>query len=513
MKRIAICVGLVFIATSLMSMSGNGNPSSPREPTGENPYTVSCTRVQYATVASATVETWYIEMVDSVGKTGQHTDIAYGPDGTIFISYHDFLQEDLRCAYKYDGEWEVDTVDAEGDVGAYASIDVSSNGRPGISYYDETNLNLKYAIREDGAWTVEIVDGTGDVGRYASLAIDGQDNPHLVYYDATNQDLKYATRSGGSWDTETVASDGGAGRYASLAIDGQGAPHCTYGLDETTLLYAHRNADGWETTQVDGDIKLFESTAIAMEDGIPHISYFDVSDDPNWRLRYATLTDGVWSIEVVDPDIYGFWNERGLAMGVRDGIVHIGYFHWDDWDAGYAYKYGDRWMTEIVESQGDVGAFASLTLDSQGYPHMSYMDRSNMGLKYARKRAYAPAAPDKPEGPDRGRTGSEYTYIASTADLDGDELQYGWDWDGDQTVDEWTELAPSGEDIETAHTWDGDGTYVVRVKARDSRGLESDWSEPLQVSMPYRRASLTATIWQWLMEHMPFFSSQISFLS
>ena len=501
MKQIAICLTLLLVVTPMSTFFALDTVSFTGVSGEVNPCAAACTLASSAGTSDG--ETWSIELVDSIGKTGQHTDIAIRPDGTVYISYYDFLQEDLRCAYKSDDEWEVDTVDAEGAVGTYTSIDVDNDGRPAISYYDETEHDLKYAVLENSAWRVEAVDTEGDVGRYSSLAVDGRGDPHIVYYDGSTDSLKYATRSGGDWNIAVVDAESDSGRYAAIALDSQGTPHCTYGRDETVLMYASRATGSWETRQVDSEIKLYGSTAIAMEDDTPHIAYFDISNDPNWRLRYATSINGDWTIEIVDPDIYGFWRERGLDIAVRDGVVHLGYFHWDDWDTGYAYRYHGMWTTEIVESEGDIGAFASIALDSQGYPHMSYMDRSNLALKYAYKTQYAPVAPEKPEGPGRGRTGAEHAYTTSSADLDGDEIQYGWDWDGDRNVDEWTPFIASGDGIETTHTWDSDGTYTIRVKTRDDTGLESEWSAPLQVSMPYIRQGLPAMMWQWLTQHLP----------
>lgn len=41
----------------------------------------------------------------------------------------------------------------------------------------------------------------------------------------------------------------------------------------------------------------------------------------------------------------------------------------------------------------------------------------------------------------------------------------------------------SGEELKLTHSWDEQGTYSIRVKARDTNDLESDWAE-FEVSMP-----------------------------
>ena len=93
----------------------------------------------------------------------------------------------------------------------------------------------------------------------------------------------------------------------------------------------------------------------------------------------------------------------------------------------------------------------------------------------------APDKPAKPSGPLRGRIGKEYEYETFAIDPDGNMIQYGWDWDGDGTVDEWTDFYPSGEKIKVSHIWNEKGKYKVRVKARDENGLESKWSDPIEV--------------------------------
>ena len=93
----------------------------------------------------------------------------------------------------------------------------------------------------------------------------------------------------------------------------------------------------------------------------------------------------------------------------------------------------------------------------------------------------APEAPSKPSGKTRIIKGREYEYSTSAIDPNGSMISYGWDWDGDEIVDEWTAFYPSGEVVSVAHSWDKRGKYEVRVKARNEYGMESKWSEPLIV--------------------------------
>ena len=99
---------------------------------------------------------------------------------------------------------------------------------------------------------------------------------------------------------------------------------------------------------------------------------------------------------------------------------------------------------------------------------------------------YNNTPPDKPEQPS-GETilnlGVWYTFSTSTTDFDGDKIKYGWDWNGDKEVDEWTKNYNSGVKVEREHSWTEGGTFPIRVKARecDSPYGESPWSDPLIV--------------------------------
>ncbi len=97
-----------------------------------------------------------------------------------------------------------------------------------------------------------------------------------------------------------------------------------------------------------------------------------------------------------------------------------------------------------------------------------------------------PETPNKPNGPTNGNTNTAYTYSTSTTDPNGDQLKYGWDWNGDSIVDEWDDnngdYYESGETVQREHSWSSSGTYNVKVKASDG-DAESGWSTSLKVTI------------------------------
>ena len=93
-----------------------------------------------------------------------------------------------------------------------------------------------------------------------------------------------------------------------------------------------------------------------------------------------------------------------------------------------------------------------------------------------------PNKPATPSGETSGSYGTEYIYTTSTEDNNDDQVYYMWDW-GDE-ISGWIGPYDSGEEIEVSHTWTEQGTYEIKVKAKDSNEAESQWSDPLPISMP-----------------------------
>jgi hypothetical protein len=85
-------------------------------------------------------------------------------------------------------------------------------------------------------------------------------------------------------------------------------------------------------------------------------------------------------------------------------------------------------------------------------------------------------------GPGEGKPGNQYRFNLLTTDAQEHEIYYFIDW-GDNTTTDWLGPYVSGTQIHVTHSWSEKGTYMVKAKAKDSMGAESDWGT-LQVVMP-----------------------------
>jgi len=98
-----------------------------------------------------------------------------------------------------------------------------------------------------------------------------------------------------------------------------------------------------------------------------------------------------------------------------------------------------------------------------------------------------PSKPDPPNGQIRCNIGISYNYSISAIDPEDDKVFYYIDWqDGKNSG--WMGPYASGKEIISNHTWNESGKYEIKVKAKDILGAESEWSDPLIVSMPKNKA-------------------------
>jgi hypothetical protein len=94
----------------------------------------------------------------------------------------------------------------------------------------------------------------------------------------------------------------------------------------------------------------------------------------------------------------------------------------------------------------------------------------------------APEKPQKPKGPMNGKPHINYSYTSNSIDPQDDKIYYLFEW-GDNTDSGWIGPYTSGDIVNATHQWQEEGSYKIRVKAKDDNDHESQWSDELPVIM------------------------------
>ena len=254
----------------------------------------------------------------------------------------------------------------------------------------DTVLDADFCICS-GVWVSETVDSAGNVGAYTSLALEPTYPyaPHISYRDVTSARLKYAYLSGTTWFSETVDAASWTTSLA-LAPTYPHTPAISYDGRDNHTWFACLSGTTWISKIVPGPYA--GDPSLALEPAYPHtphMSYF-------WSLGTAqtlyhaylsgtTCVSGTWDYEEVEPPYSQAGRESSLALESTDPYTpHISYrYRIGDSDLRYAWLSGTIWLTETVDSAGDVGKLSSLALDRSGNPHISYLDDTNNAVKYA----------------------------------------------------------------------------------------------------------------------------------
>ncbi len=147
------------------------------------------------------------------------------------------------------------------------------------------------------------------------------------------------------------------------------------------------------------------------------------------------------------------------------------------WTASGTISWSTNWDTTTV-SDGSHTIYAQ-SKDNNG----AYSTLSSVPITVRNVGNRPPNKPNTPSGETHGRAGTIYQYNSSAVDPDGDQVSLLWDW-GDGTDSGWQTPVNSGDIVTASHSW-SKADYEIKVKAKDTKSAESDWSDPLPITMPY----------------------------
>ena len=168
------------------------------------------------------------------------------------------------------------------------------------------------------------------------------------------------------------------------------------------------------------------------------------------------------------------WGESGSAtINVLEGRMQVSLF--GAYDDGVE-TFGQMWANGITKY---------IRPNMDGGHHKTCVQWQPFGdptLQIAVE-SQPPNKPATPSGPTGGKAGEEYTYTGSTTDPENNDIYYRWDW-GDQTYSQWLGPYNSGQESKETHIWNEEGSYEIRIQAKDTNGKLSEWSTPLPINMP-----------------------------
>lgn len=84
-------------------------------------------------------------------------------------------------------------------------------------------------------------------------------------------------------------------------------------------------------------------------------------------------------------------------------------------------------------------------------------------------------------GTQYGYVGISYNFSVIAIDANNFNISYGWDWENDGIIDEWSEWLPSGYTCKASHSWNKEGVYEIRVIAKNEYNISNSTKFTIQI--------------------------------
>jgi len=227
-------------------------------------------------------------------------------------------------------------------------------------------------------WASQDIEATG--GESPAIAVDLDGNLHVSYRVVQGGLLKYAFLPVGTSKWFKMTLDQGLIIFSTgITIDSAGNPHICY--TPNILKYAHFDGRKWFSQEVDQGSGLVGYTCSIQvtPEGNPMLAWYL----PAGGFRYAILRDGTWFATGLDGnanDYAGKWNSMVLDA---HGKPQLAYSDFPGGQLRFAKYDGKGWIRTILHSTSDdpggaKGMGASIVLDAQGNPWISYYDEQSL---------------------------------------------------------------------------------------------------------------------------------------
>jgi hypothetical protein len=227
-------------------------------------------------------------------------------------------------------------------------------------------------------------------------------------------------------------------------------------------------------SRYNNDLTNGDKLPIVMNGGCS-LGKFNVHDNC-FAWSYLSNPDGGGIASIGSTGLGYIYVGKYVTYGLVEGFMLKMFEAYDDG----AITFGEMWIRAVND-------YISVDMGGGDYKTITELEPFGDPTLAIAEESLAPLKPETPNGPGSGSSDESYTYTTSSSDPDGDKISYLFDW-GDGTYSEWTSLKFSGQETSESHSWKSRGTFQVKVQAKDEHGVKSEWSDPLQVSMPKNKA-------------------------
>ncbi len=424
------------------------------------------------------------------GKTGEeiwtHDTHEYGDGGWVY---------QVDCRYDYNNDGIIDVLAATGDDGHDTGPRriYCLNGLTGESIWE-------CPLGGTGFTVIGVEDFTGD-GQPDAVAGASNDAETIGYAyginGATGSKTWTFTATGSSvWALEQIDDITSDGIKDVIIGDFYGN---IYGLDATTGDQEYSNSVGSYAI-----ITRFAKLNDVNGDGHPDIVPAHLGSGV--KVIDGSTGDFIWSHPVADKPASVSRIEDISGDGINDVLVGTLYTN------NYCYFLDgtDGSELESINLDTPVDAIAAIPdIVGDGSMEMIAGGRNGYVACFSGGLDVIPGnPPNEPTitGETNGKKGTEYEYTFNSVDPDGDDVYYWIEW-GDGQIEKWIGPYASGDDVKVKHTWNEEGTYTIKARAKDTNGLWGEW-ETLEVTMPRNKSinkpfNFNFPLLSWLFERFP----------
>jgi parallel beta-helix repeat protein len=365
------------------------------------------------------------------------------------------------------------------------AIDDASDGDTVFVYDDLSPYNENLVVDK----SISLIGEDGN-----TTIIDGNNLGNVVYISADGVNIsKFTIQNCGSDETNA-----GIRIYSVHNVINDNNINSN-NMDGIYLYFSSENIISNNSIRSNGDdaVALYESNnntisnnIISFNDGNGIIIYYPSNN--NYIFGNTIRSNNADGVHINSSDNYVYHNN--FIHNLRDGYGEVN----NTWDNDF-FSGGNYWYDYTGEDY-----YHGSNQDIPGHDRIGdtpYKLPSKYGTDF-----YPVMYPngwlnEEPEnisiqGPTYGRAGVDYTYNSSADDSNGDPIYYKFDW-SDGFYSDWLGPYPSGTEAFDNHSWNV-GVFDIKVKAKDTRGWEMDWSEPYRITMPKNKATYNRLFLQFL---------------